>query len=79
MSLMKGSIGVAKRIHYLDQVDRPQFGVWASSACGSWAGAVKIVPEKVPVSCGACRKLDPSKIETKDISHRPFEPGKGVF
>lgn len=79
MSALKGMIGVAKRVHLLDQVDRPQWGVWASSACGSWAGSVKIVDERQPVTCGACRKLNPSKIETKDISHRPIEPGTGVF
>lgn len=79
MSAMKGSIGVARRVHLLDKVDRPQFGVWASSACGSWAGAVKIVDERHPVTCGACKRLDPSKVKTIDISNKPYEPGKGVF
>lgn len=79
MSVMKGSIGVARRIHYLAKVDRPQWGVWGTSACGSWAGAVKIMPDKVMVTCAGCRKLDPSKLSTEDISNRPYEPGKGVF
>lgn len=77
--MMKGSIGVARRVHYLAKVDRPEYSVWASSSCGSWAGAVKIVPDKVPVSCGACRRLDPSKLTTENISNKPYEPGKGVF
>lgn len=76
---MKGRIGVARRIHLLDKVDRPEFNVWASSACGSWAGRVEIVDARQPVTCGACKKLDPSKIKTENISNRPYEPGKGVF
>lgn len=79
MSALKGRIGMARRIHLLDQVDRPQWGVWASSACGSWAGRVEIVDPRQPVTCGACQRLNPSKIETKDISNKPTEPGKGVF
>jgi hypothetical protein len=75
---MKGRIAKSG-VHLLSKVDRPQYGVWAQSACGSWAGPVEIMADKVPVSCGACRKLDPTKVETEDISNRPYEPGSGVF
>jgi hypothetical protein len=78
MSAMKGRFG-SGQVHLLSKVDRPQWGVWAQSACGSWAGQFEVMAEKIPVSCGACRKLDPSKVETKDISNRPIEPGMGVF
>lgn len=78
MSAMKGRFG-SGQVHLLSKVDRPQWGVWAQSACGSWAGKFEVMKETIPVSCQACRKLDPTKVETEDITHKPTEPGTGVF
>lgn len=72
---MKGRIGLARRIHYLDEIDgdRPYYR-WASSACGKWAGRVEVVTDSRAVTCADCRKIFPPP-ETR---RRQPTPG-GVF
>lgn len=69
---MKGRIG-GGRVHLLDKVDRPEYGVWANAACGKAAGRFELIPEKVAVTCPGCRKLDPERVRTKVV-----KPAGGV-
>ena len=56
---VKGAIGVAERVHYLDQVKYASS--WATSACGKWAGLVRFVPFVARVTCAYCIKVERDK------------------
>ena len=63
-TLIKGRIGVARRIHYLEAVCRSVR--WATSACGKWAGKVDVVPDFESVTCRECARVDFRKAETRE-------------
>lgn len=79
MTALRGRIGIARRVHLLDQVDRPEFGAWGSSACGKWAGRVELVEEGAAVTCRDCAGLDPSKVETRTVSAEKHDPERPMF
>jgi hypothetical protein len=59
---VKGQIGVARRVHLLDQY-KPDF--WASSACGKWAGLVRVVSDDASVTCRDCARLDSKVVQVR--------------
>lgn len=67
---LKGKIGVAQRVHYLDQVNEEK--TWATGACKKWAGAVVVVDPAIRVTCSWClsmlmnKKVPPTVTITKE-------------
>lgn len=52
---MNGRIGIAKRVHIIEQLTKLQDGnYWAVSRCGEWAGLAFPTQEKM--TCWACEK-----------------------
>jgi hypothetical protein len=69
---MKGRIGVARRIHYLLEVN-PE-GTWAVGSCKRWAGRVDLVQPVVKVTCNECvglaqnKRVKPTITVAKEVS-----------
>ena len=61
--LMKGRIGVARRVHWLEALS--EYSQWASSHCKKWAGFVNVVHDRDQVTCRDCARLDAASLSTE--------------
>lgn len=52
--MLRGRIGVAKRVHWIAEMKLES--MWGVSLCGKWAGRLEVVKD-THVTCGECFRL----------------------